>query len=95
MSKTVGSGPVAPAGFWTRACTRPPGPSTHTSSTGTDGGHFRPGGSRTTPPRVERTADGSAAEDHRYSTLPSGRAVAPETVPGGVGSSSSSRCARS
>lgn len=63
---------------------RPPGPSTHTSSTGTDAGALSPGGSRTTPPDVDRTTDGSAAEDHRYSTLPSGRAVAPDTVPGGV-----------
>ncbi len=54
-----------------------------------------PGGSSTTPPAVERTAGGSAADDHRYSTLPSGRAVAPETVPGGVGMRVSSRAARS
>ncbi len=74
---------------------RPPGPSTQASSTGTDGGHFSPGGSRTTRPEVDRTAGGSAADDHRYSTLPSGRAVAPETVPGGVGMRVSSRAARS
>ncbi len=74
---------------------RPPGPSTHTSSTGTEPGDFRPGGSRTTSPVVERTAEGSAADDQRYSTLPSGLAVAPETVPGGVGTFSSSPDARS
>ncbi len=74
---------------------RPPGPSTHTSSTGTEPGDFRPGGSRTTRPVVERTADGSAAEDHRYSTVPSGRAVAPETVPAGVSIRVSSRSAKS
>jgi hypothetical protein len=74
---------------------RPPGPSTHTSSTGTEPGDFIPGGSSTTPPVVERTADGSAAEDHRNSTLPSGRAVAPDTVPGGVGISDRVRPARS
>lgn len=74
---------------------RPPGPSTHTSSTGTDPGDFMPGGSRTTLPVVERTVEGSAEEDQRYSTLPSGRAVAPETEPAGVGTLTRSRVARS
>lgn len=54
-----------------------------------------PGGSRTTPPVVERTAGGWAADDHRYSTLPSGRAVAPDTVPAGVATFTSSPTAKS
>lgn len=54
-----------------------------------------PGGSRTTSPDVERTTGGSAADDHRYSTLPSGRAVAPDTVPFGVCTCSRPRVARS
>lgn len=83
ISKTVGKGP-SPAGFCTRAWIRPPGPSTQASWTGTDGGAFAPGGSRTTAPLVDRTTGGRSAEDHRYSTVPSGRAVAPDTVPAGV-----------
>ena len=58
-------------------------------------GDFMPGGSSTTSPVVERTAGGSAADDHRYSTCRPGRAVAPETEPGGVGTRSSSRRVRS
>ncbi len=86
-SNTVGNGPSpAPAGRWTSACTRPPGPSTQTSSTGTEPGGTAPGARSTTVPAVERTADGSAAEDHRNSTVPSGRGVAPPTVPRGVSS---------
>lgn len=64
--------------------TRPPGPSTHTSSTGTDAGASKPGGSSTTAPEVDRMTGGCAADDHWYSTVPSGRAVAPDTEPAGV-----------
>src|SRR3954470_14945339 len=66
----------------------PPGPSTKESLTGTDDGATGSGARSTTFPSTERTTDGSADEDQEYSTVPSGRAVAPVTEPAGVGRSS-------
>src|SRR3954469_20206982 len=80
-SITSGSGDVVATGRRRSACTRPPGPSTHTSSTGTDGGAGAPGGDSPTPPASERPPGGVAADDHSSQPPPSGRVVALSTDP--------------
>ncbi len=84
MSKTVGSGPVAPRLLHERvdAAARAVHPHVlHRHRAG------RLHAGRVQDDTAGRGAHrrGCAADDHRYSTLPSGRAVAPETAPRGVG----------
>ena len=83
--KTAGSGSAKPTGRDSSAWTGPPGPAAQTSCTGTEAGGRGPGGARTVAPVVDSTTSGDAASDQAYSTVPSGRGVASETSPRGVG----------
>jgi len=64
--------------------TRPPGPSIQMSSTDTELGGGSPGVHSSTAPAELRITGGLAEDDQANSIVPSGRAVAPDTTPGGV-----------